>query len=111
MAVALAIFGIAFAACSVCLTVRIINRRERWAKWTFTIIVLLIVLYPLSGGPAAWFHVHVLPPSTRKPMDDFYRPICELVALTRSQTINRALLWYTGLWADLEELARTAAVP
>jgi hypothetical protein len=34
MAVALSIFGVAFAALCVWLTVRIINRRERWAKWT-----------------------------------------------------------------------------
>ena len=53
MAVALAIFGVAFAAFCVWLAVRIINRRERWAKWTFAASVVgLPVLYIASFGPA-----------------------------------------------------------
>jgi hypothetical protein len=34
MAAALSIFGVAFAAFCMWLAVRIVNRRERWAKWT-----------------------------------------------------------------------------
>ena len=34
MLLALSIFGVTFAAFCVWLTVRIISRRERWAKWT-----------------------------------------------------------------------------
>jgi hypothetical protein len=34
MPLALLIFGVAFAAIGIWLTVRIVNRRERWAKWT-----------------------------------------------------------------------------
>ena len=46
MALALSIFGVAFAAFCVWLTVRIVNRRERWAKWTLA--VALIVGCPLA---------------------------------------------------------------
>jgi hypothetical protein len=46
--------GIAFAASFVWLTVRIINRRERWAKRTAVALVVLLV-YPLSFGPACWW--------------------------------------------------------
>jgi hypothetical protein len=41
--------AVAFAASCVWLGVRIINRRERWAKWTLVVIVALA--YPASRGP------------------------------------------------------------
>lgn len=55
MAIAFAIFGVSYAAFSIWLTVRIFNKRERWAKWTLaTMIVGLPLLYVLSFGPAYW---------------------------------------------------------
>ena len=55
MALALSVFGFAFAAICVWLTVRIINRRERWAKRTAVgLIVGLPLLYVASFGPACW---------------------------------------------------------
>jgi hypothetical protein len=55
MGVALSIFGVAFAAICVWLTVRIVNRRERWAKWTLAGTVIgAPALYVLSFGPACW---------------------------------------------------------
>jgi hypothetical protein len=54
MAVALSISGVAFAAVCVWLAVRIVNRRERWAKWTLAAVLVLPVLYVLSAGPACW---------------------------------------------------------
>jgi hypothetical protein len=54
MALALLIFGVAFAAFCVWLAVRIINRRERWAKWTLAVVVGMPVLYVASFGPACW---------------------------------------------------------
>ena len=53
MAVALSIFGLVFAAFCVWLGVRIVNRRERWAKWTLA-GVFIALAYPLSFGPACW---------------------------------------------------------
>jgi hypothetical protein len=44
--------AVAFAAFCVWLTVRIINRRERWAKWT--LVPAILIAYPLSFGPACW---------------------------------------------------------
>jgi hypothetical protein len=54
MAVALAVFGVAFTAFSIWLTVRFINRRERWAKWTMATVVGSPILYVASFGPACW---------------------------------------------------------
>jgi hypothetical protein len=47
--------AVAFAAFCVWLGVRIINRRERWAKRTLMAAVGLPVLYGLSFGPACWW--------------------------------------------------------
>jgi hypothetical protein len=52
---ALSIFAVAFAAFCVWLTVRIINRRERWAKWTLAAVVGVPVLYVVSFGPVCWW--------------------------------------------------------
>jgi hypothetical protein len=47
--------SVAFAALCVWLIVRIINRRERWAKWTLAVVVGLPLLYIASFGPACWW--------------------------------------------------------
>jgi hypothetical protein len=54
MTIALAIFGVALAATSIWLTVRIVIRRERWAKWMAVAVAVLPVLYVASFGPACW---------------------------------------------------------
>ena len=46
--------GMAFAAFAVWLAVRIVNRQERWAKWTALALVAIVLGYPLSFGPAVW---------------------------------------------------------
>jgi hypothetical protein len=48
MALALSFFGVAFAAFCVWLTVWIVNRRERRAKWTLAALVGLPVVYVAS---------------------------------------------------------------
>lgn len=53
MATALTVSGIAFAALCVWLSVRFVNRRERWVKWTAAGLVFAL-FYPLSLGPACW---------------------------------------------------------
>jgi hypothetical protein len=61
MAVASSITGVAYAAFCVWLSVRIVNRRERWAKWTLAVVVGLLVLYVASFGPACWFSEPIEP--------------------------------------------------
>jgi hypothetical protein len=50
----LPVLGFVFAALCVWLVVRIVNRRERWAKWTLGVSIGIPALYVLSFGPAAW---------------------------------------------------------
>jgi hypothetical protein len=45
--------GLLFVAFCIWLTVRIVNRRERWAKRT-AIVVAAVLLYVLSLGPLIW---------------------------------------------------------
>jgi hypothetical protein len=54
MTILLPALAVAFAAFCVWLTVRIVNRHERWAKWTLTTFIGLPSLYVLSFGPACW---------------------------------------------------------
>ena len=56
MKLILPVLAIAFAAFCVWLTVRIVNRRERWANWIGLGLCALVVLYPLSSGPAHWLN-------------------------------------------------------
>ena len=61
MTIIFMIFGVACAAFCVWLTVRIVNRRQRWAKWLALGLVVLLA-YPLSFGPACALVDHrVLP--------------------------------------------------
>jgi hypothetical protein len=49
MTIFLPALALAFAAFCVWLTVRIFNRRERWAKWTAVAVpVVLVILYPTA---------------------------------------------------------------
>jgi hypothetical protein len=50
----LSVLALASAAFCVWLMVRIVNRRERWAKWTLAATLALPVLYVASFGPACW---------------------------------------------------------
>jgi len=73
MALALSIFGTAFAAFCVWLTVRIINRRERWAK-RMAVLLVVFVSYPLSLAPAFWIHPY-LPDPAQDAMRLIYEPL------------------------------------
>ena len=43
-----------YAALCVWLMVRIMNRREKWAKRTFAVVLSLPLVYLLSFGPVCW---------------------------------------------------------
>jgi len=58
MIILLPALGGVFAAFCVWLTVRIVNRREKWAKWTAVGLLGLPLLYVLSFGPACWIDRH-----------------------------------------------------
>ena len=97
MAIALAIFGAAYAGCFVWLTIRVINRRERWAKWTLLAVVGLPVLYVASFGPACWLADRDLIPTTVAVQA--YHPLAFALAHSCSDWIGNAMTDY-GRWGS-----------
>ena len=85
----------AFAAFCVWLTVRIVNRRERRAKWTLAGVIILPTLYVLSVGPAMWLC------GGEKSMPEWllaiYWPF--RVIPDGPDFIEDAFVWNLGLWA------------
>jgi predicted permease len=96
----LTIFGIAVAAFCVWLGLRIYNRREKWAKRTAIVIVLMLA-YPLSIGPACWLDSRGwLPAWALTGCRVFYAPVFRVAE--RSPGTAVLYLEYTGYWrADL----------
>ena len=68
----LAVLAVAVAAFCVWLGVRIINRRERWAKRT-AVVFAVLVAYSLSVWPALWISSRTAAPHTR--ILAAYRPL------------------------------------
>ena len=97
MTILLPALVVAFAAFCVWLTVRIVNRRERWAKRILAATLLLPVLYVGSFGPACWLvGRRVLPESI---LTTAYRP-CVFLALDGLAPVQNTLWWWTELCGD-----------
>jgi hypothetical protein len=70
----------------------------RWLLWR---ALFILVLYPLSSGPAAWLMEHSgAGPAGAIVYMTVYRPIFALGSL--SDTANEAFEGYIGLWIDIE---------
>lgn len=97
MAIALLAAGSAIAAFCVWLAVRIVNRRERWAKRTLAAVIALPALYVASIGPAQWFSEYCTV-YKQNPLDSgFYAPI-KWGWNYGPPVIGDAIYWYLGLW-------------
>lgn len=87
------ILAVAFAAFCFWLTVRVVNRKERWAKWTAgAVVVCLPFLYVLSVGPAHRMGGN-LSKSEKTTISRFYSPL----ELTPSPIFD-AIVWYARQW-------------
>jgi hypothetical protein len=100
MAVALSICGITLAAICIWLTVRIVNRRERWAKWTLTAVIGLPALYVVSFGPACWIGSRTGIDSVDRKLSAslvsvVYQPMLRLCV--RDTRLGDAFLWYASI--------------
>jgi hypothetical protein len=98
MSQVLLVLGVAFAAFCVWLTVRIVNRRERWARRTALAMACLPILYVLSFGPACWM---AATPRVAGSADAprmwmrFYFPMGALIHRTQSQDSQPVRRWIT----------------
>lgn len=99
---ALAVALVAFA---VWLTVCLVNRRERWAKWVLAATLVIPVTYVASFGPACWLTSQPLEIVTGpKPLHEpppvpglmkVYMPIAQIAS--SESTAGDALAWYLRL--------------
>jgi hypothetical protein len=90
--------AVGFAAAGVWLSVRIVNRDERWAKRTAVALACLPILYVLSFGPACWLAARSrVAGQTEGPRIGmrFYFPIGALIHHTRSENRKPLLWWIT----------------
>src|SRR5579872_6801550 len=83
--------AVAFAAFCIWLTVRIVNRRERWAKWTLAVVTGLPMLYVATFWPACWLvrHGHMNAYDAAR----IYRPLVDRPA---NKWLSQALMWFGG---------------
>jgi hypothetical protein len=114
MTIVLPTLAVAFAALCVWLTVRIVNRRERWAKWTLATTVCVPMLYVLSFGPACWWFSESFGPKWGQEVNHKGRRIQNLrvqvvpaafapvawVARRGPQPLFSAVRWYATLHDD-----------
>jgi hypothetical protein len=105
MTLLFSVLGVAFVASCIWLTVRIVNRRERWAKRTLLGIVVGVPLaYVVSFGPACWWfptpssdpdYLEGVPlPTVKSPR--VYWPLGWL-AVNSHRSVERTLAWYATL--------------
>jgi hypothetical protein len=74
--------------------VRIVNRRERWAKRTLAAAIALPILYVLSFGPACW--IAGRGNISEAAVERFYRPIL-LQLVHGPDRLNAPLSWYGSI--------------
>ena len=101
--------GVAFAAVCLWLTVRIINRRERWAKRTLATVVVLPVLYVLSFGPTCWVYSRVAGEDDAAEWvktDFIYAPLLRVWRF-HNGIFSDAIDWYANVGAAVEVQAAT----
>jgi hypothetical protein len=109
MTVLLTILAVTFAAFCVWLTVRIVNRRERWAKWTLACLLIgTPAMYLGSFGPVIRHATSIRAyPDEADIAFDFYDPIFWACGKTGSMP---ALWEYLNFWGCGFEPATTGCV-
>ena len=94
----------AYVAILIWLTVRIVNHKERWAKWTLAAVVGLPMLYVLSFGPACWIYSRTVDleswDDTWDRANRIYYPI--LQEWKGSGPVSHTLDWYANLCSAAE---------
>jgi len=90
--IVLPVLGLIFAAFCIWLGVRLVNRREQWAKWTLATVAGLPLLYVASFGPACWASSHA--EFGAGAVTVVYRPLAGV-----GPPVGWYLIRYSGLYA------------
>ncbi len=94
------VVGAAFVATCIWLGVRIVNRRERWAKWTLATGVGVPVLYVASFGPACWITGRTN--SGTSALETIYKPITLAMSPNNETILSRLIMWYAQIGAPVD---------
>jgi hypothetical protein len=97
MTLVLSIFGVAFAALCVWLAVRIVNRKERWAKRLAAAIIVIPSLYALGIGPAGWLRSYDF--ISHDAELTFFHPVYLLMQYGPEE-MRDVMLWWLNLWTE-----------
>ena len=89
--------AVTFAAFCVWLMVRIVNRRERWAKWTLAGVVGLTIVYVLGVGPACWLVDRDR--ISRNSAARIYAPLARIGLKVGGARFEGVLVWYGKLYS------------
>jgi hypothetical protein len=73
------------------------HKKPGVAFWATVVVVVVLVAYPLSFGPACWISSH-LNAGTRA-VTVVYRPITSFLDDAYVGTLDGAIRWYAGLGA------------
>lgn len=92
------VIGVGYVAICAWLGIRIVNRRERWAKWTALALSIAPVLYVLSSGPAVWIYERTDDEFVHRVLQSLYSPLGWL-GQHGPQPISDLFDWWEGLWA------------
>jgi hypothetical protein len=90
--------AVTVAAFYVWLAVRIVNRRERWTKWTAAVLAVPTI-YLLSMGPVLWMDLRGLTP-TWAPDVPLYWPV-QWIRENGPEPIRKAINDYLSIWGRL----------
>jgi hypothetical protein len=90
--------GLLIAAFCIWLAVRVVNRRERWAKRTALGLTIVLVFYPLSLGPACWITSRLQ--RGEGIVTAAFRPIMWTVSDDSTNSFRRLVFWYSALGSD-----------
>jgi len=72
-----------------------IDRKAPSAAFWATVVVVALLLYPISFGPACWMVERGFLPVHRTSM--VYRPVLWVAVRGKPEAVRRALIWYGGL--------------
>jgi|SRR5579863_2412342 len=99
MTILLPTLAVAFAAFCVWLTVRIVNRPERWAKrLAWGLWISMVPSYVIFLGPLLWLNRRgMLPDSVSDACQRIYWPL-EWLCMYGPAPISAALDWYRQIW-------------
>ncbi len=94
-----AIVGVVFGGFCVWLGVRIVNRRERWAKWMLAAVVAVPAVYIASFGPACWITSRTSRGTSA--IGIIYKPITQALSPNDDTVISRLINWYSEIGAPV----------